>query len=50
MKEMAKTREETHLELAKSYLSRWDYRNPKATALEEKQLCAGPFIWPFGIG
>ena len=43
MKEMAKTRGETHLELAKSYLSRRDYRNAKATALEGKRLCAGPF-------
>jgi hypothetical protein len=43
VKEMAKTRGETHLELAKSYLSRRDYRNAKATALEGKRLCAGPF-------
>ena len=43
MKEMAKTRGETYLELAKMYLSRQDSRNAKATALEGKRLCAGPF-------
>ena len=43
VKEMAKMRGETYLELAKSYLSRRDYRNAKATALEGKRLCAGPF-------
>ena len=43
VKEMAKMRGETYLELAKSYLSRRDYRNAKATALEGKRLGAGPF-------
>jgi len=43
VKEMATMRGETYLELAKSYLSRRDYRNAKATALEGKQLSAGPF-------
>ena len=43
VKEMAKMRGETYLAFAKSYLSRRDYRNAKATALEGKRLCAGPF-------
>jgi hypothetical protein len=48
VKEMATMRGETYLELAKSYLSRRDYRNAKATALEGKQLSAGPFYLAVG--
>jgi hypothetical protein len=40
---MAKTRGETYLEYAKSYLSRRDFQNAKATAIEGRRLCRGPF-------
>src|SRR5664280_114839 len=43
VKEMAKTRGETYLEYAKSYLSRRDFQNAKATAIEGRRLCRGPF-------
>jgi hypothetical protein len=43
VKELAKLRGEAYLEDAKKYLSRRDYRNARATAVEGKRLCAGPF-------
>ena len=43
VKEMAETRGETCLEYAKNYLSRRNLRNAKATAIEGRRLCRGPF-------
>jgi len=43
VKEMAKTRGEAYLEYAKKYFSRGDLRNAKATAIEGRRLCRGPF-------
>jgi hypothetical protein len=43
VKEMAKTRGETYLEYAKNYLIRRDLRNARATAIEGRRLCRGPF-------
>jgi hypothetical protein len=43
VKEMAKTRGEAYLEYAKKYFSRGDLRNAKATAIEGRRLCQGPF-------
>ena len=50
VKEMAKTRGETYLELAKLYLSRRDYRNAKRRYLRVSDCVPGRFIWQFGIG
>jgi len=43
VKKMAKKRGETYLECAKNYFSRRDLLNAKATAIEGRRLCRGPF-------
>jgi hypothetical protein len=40
VKELAKMRGEAYFEDAKKYLSRRDYRNARATALERENACA----------